>query len=344
MKTIWETARDLLTAQTPCVLALILNSSGSTPRGEGAKMLVQADGTIHGTIGGGPMEWSAIHTAQEILAQGHAQVLRFDMGGTDPMNDVSICGGMAEVCLRPLDGGDLPVLEALCTCLTRREEASFLLWQEGDAYRTVCLSGGESITGAALEQGTAEDILRAYRARAVHDDARLAYFETVCAGSRVWLIGGGHVALATAQVAGVAGFDVVVVDDREEFANPARFPGARCVVCEEYDRLPIDEVTASDYIVVVTRGHENDREALAWALRTKACYIGMIGSCPKRDLIYQKLIEQGIDPARLAQVHSPIGLPIGGRTPGDIAVSIVAEMISIRSGAVWERGSSYAAP
>ena len=147
----------------------------------------------------------------------------------------------------------------------------------------------------------------------------------------MWLIGGGHVALATAQVAAVAGFDVVVVDDRAEFANQTRFPGARCIVCQAYDALPADEVTDTDYIVVVTRGHKADREALEWALGTRACYVGMIGSKSKCALIYHALREQGVPQARLDWVHGPIGLPIGGRTPGEIAVSIVAELVQVRT-------------
>lgn len=121
----------------------------------------------------------------------------------------------------------------------------------------------------------------------------------------------------------------MVVDDREEYACPQRFPGAECIVCDAYDELSPEKVSAQDFIVIVTRGHRNDRESLAWALTTKAGYVGMIGSRTKRDLIYRSLEEQGVSREKLAWVHSPIGLPIGGRTPGMIAVSIVAELIQV---------------
>ena len=158
----------------------------------------------------------------------------------------------------------------------------------------------------------AGQLSRACTAAGIHEEPRLLYQERLAPTSRVWLIGGGHVAQATAQVAQVAGFQVVVVDDREEFSNPQRFPGAR-------------------YIVVVTRGHKADRIALDWALRTRACYVGMIGSRSKCALIYDALAAQGVPRSQLDQVHAPIGLPIGGQTPGEIGVSIVAQLISERA-------------
>ena len=331
MQTVLEAARDLLRTGGRGVLALVCSSSGSAPRGAGAKMLITPEGALD-TIGGGPVEWEVQRRARQLLEQGETQVLEFDLHGSDVEGSEAICGGGVSVCLHPLSAADLPALEAACAAAVRRERAFFLLWRTHEEGRCLCCC--VTASGVTVHESLSwarEEIAQACAGAGIHEDPHLLYQEQLASGSRMWLIGGGHVALATAQVAAVAGFDVVVVDDRAEFANQTRFPGARCIVCQAYDALPTDEVTDTDYIVVVTRGHKADREALEWALGTRACYVGMIGSKSKCALIYHALREQGVPQARLDWVHGPIGLPIGGRTPGEIAVSIVAELVQVRT-------------
>jgi xanthine dehydrogenase accessory factor len=149
----------------------------------------------------------------------------------------------------------------------------------------------------------------------------------------LYCFGGGHVAVPTAHLAVLAGFRVVVIDDRPEFANAERFPEAHNVFVikdfnNAFEGLEIDE---DSFIVIVTRGHQYDRAVLEQALQTSADYIGMISSRRKRDAIYEYLMSQGVKKERLEQVHSPIGIDIGGETPEEIAVSIVAELIKVRS-------------
>lgn len=337
METLLKTALDHLKEGTPCVFALILHSEKETPRGAGSMMLILPDGTIRGSVGGGPMEWAVMQKSRRLLAEdGEAQILYFNLGGNDTIRSTSICGGTVRLCLYLLKSCDLPTLEKFYTLVSRREKPEFVLWREGTIVRLICVHGGQA-TGAGLSDETAAEILRACREEDAPGEPRLLYREIIMVKPRLWLMGGGHVALATARVAAIAGFDVVVVDDRAEYANEDRFPGARCIVCEQYDGIPADEVTSSDYIAILTRGHRHDRESLAWALGTRACYVGMIGSQTKRALIYQTLMEQGVPKERLDWVHAPIGLPIGGHTPGDIAVSIVAELIAIRADMTGER-------
>jgi len=126
----------------------------------------------------------------------------------------------------------------------------------------------------------------------------------------------------------------VVLDDRSEFANQERFPKAdELRVLDRFENafsgLSAD---SNSFLVILTRGHSHDRTVLAQALRTQAGYIGMIGSHRKRDTIYQSLRDEGFTNADLDRVHCPIGLDIGGETPEEIAVSIVAEMIEVHSG------------
>ena len=331
MQTVFEAARDLLRGGGTGVLALVLERSGSAPRGQGAKMLIRADGTIFDTIGGGPVEWSVIRHAPQVLSSQETQVMTFDLSGTDSLRDEAICGGGITACLHPLTAADLPALEGACQALSARKTATFLLWRgDGPLCQSFCLSEDGGAAPPCSPQ-LAGQLSRACTAAGIHEEPRLLYQERLAPTIRVWLIGGGHVAQATAQVAQVAGFQVVVGDDREEFSNPQRFPGARCIVCQAYDALPVEEINHDDYIVVVTRGHKADRIALDWALRTRACYVGMIGSRSKCALIYDALAAQGVPRSQLDQVHAPIGLPIGGQTPGEIGVSIVAQLISERA-------------
>ena len=157
------------------------------------------------------------------------------------------------------------------------------------------------------------------------------FIEPVLPPALLYIFGAGHVAYNLYKVAQIAGFDVIVVDDRESYANPERFPDAREIIADDFDavtkRLVIPE---SAYIVIVTRGHRDDMRVLRWAVNANARYLGMIGSRRKTIAIYKELERQGVSAEKFQQVHAPVGLEIGAVTPEEIAVAIVAEMIAAR--------------
>ncbi len=157
------------------------------------------------------------------------------------------------------------------------------------------------------------------------------FIEPVLPISVLYLFGAGHVAHNVYQIARVAGFDVVVVDDRENYANRQRFPEAREILADDFDRA-VAQLTPGEaaFIVIVTRGHRDDMRVLRWAVGTRAGYIGMIGSKRKVVSIYRELEKEGIPAAAFDRVHAPVGLDIGAVTPEEIAVAIVAEMIAFR--------------
>ncbi len=159
------------------------------------------------------------------------------------------------------------------------------------------------------------------------------YIEPVLPAATLYIFGAGHVAWNLYKVARLAGFDVVVTDDRETYANRERFPEARDIYSDEYERV-ISQLTPNDssYIVIVTRGHRDDMRVLRWAAETPAKYVGMIGSQRKTIAIYKELEKEGIAAEKLARVYAPVGLDIGAITPEEIAVSIVAELIALRRG------------
>jgi len=165
------------------------------------------------------------------------------------------------------------------------------------------------------------------------------YIEPVLPAATLYIFGAGHIALNLYKVARMAGFDVIVVDDREAYANRQRFPEAKDVYAEDFDRV-LNQLSPneSSYLVITTRGHRDDMRVLRWAVETPARYIGMIGSQRKVIAIYKELEREGIAREKLERVYAPMGIDIGAITPEEIAVSVAAELIAIR------RNSSAALP
>jgi xanthine dehydrogenase accessory factor len=159
------------------------------------------------------------------------------------------------------------------------------------------------------------------------------FVEPILPQPMLYLFGGGHVSTAVAKAASAAGFAIGIVDDREAFANAQRFPMAQQIHAHYEEAFEKIKPNASTYLVIVTRGHKDDMSVLAWAVRTEARYIGMIGSKRKVLSVYKALEKEGYRPEEFARVFAPMGLEIGALSPEEIAISIVAELIAVRRGA-----------
>ena len=223
----------------------------------------------------------------------------------------------------------------------REVGAKMLVHEDGSISGTI---GGGRLEAAVIKE--ALDTLATGEPRTIHHDLTgpeasevgmicggtlEVYLEPILSGPKVFLFGGGHVSLPVARLSKMAGFRVAVIDDRPEFANRERFPEAEEVIAEEFpSALKKLKTHRESYLVILTRGHAYDQEVLEWALGTAARYVGMIGSRKKVQTIFSNLKEKGVSAEKLESVHSPIGLDIGGKTPEEIAVSIVAEMIQER--------------
>lgn len=157
------------------------------------------------------------------------------------------------------------------------------------------------------------------------------FIEPILPLPRLYVVGAGHVAQPVSQVAKIAGFEVVVMDDRVKYASAERFPEADIVKAGPIPRLA-EEFSYGDsaFVVIVTRGHTEDEEALRTFIEKDAAYIGLIGSVTKIDKIFKRLEKDGVSREKLDRVHSPIGLDLGGSSPGEIALSIVSELVAVR--------------
>jgi len=159
------------------------------------------------------------------------------------------------------------------------------------------------------------------------------FVEPILPQPMIYLFGGGHVSVAVAKAASVAGFGIGVVDDRESFVNKERFPMAQELFTNYEDAFEKIRPNGSSYLVIVTRGHTEDMRVLAWAVRTEARYIGMIGSKRKVLSVYKALESDGYKPEEFERVYAPMGLEIGALSPEEIAVSIAAELVAVRRNA-----------
>jgi xanthine dehydrogenase accessory factor len=236
-------------------LCTIIDTKGSTPRHEGSKMLVYADGGFIGTVGGGEIEERVIKEAIKSLRTRKSILLEYHMVNPD-QGDPGICGGTVKVFVEPI----LPE-------------------------------------------------------------------------PKLVVIGGGHVGKAVGHLAKWLGFSVVVSDDRPEFCTPEENPDADEFYPVHMAELPQQlKINSSTYLVLTTRGSNVDAEGLKPLLETEAAYIGVIGSKRRWLATRKALMEQGVSEEVLNKVHSPIGLELQAETPEEIAVSIMAEIISLRNG------------
>jgi xanthine dehydrogenase accessory factor len=354
MREIYSKIPELFKEGRSCVLATLIRMSGSGPREAGTKFLVMEDGSTVGTIGGGLLEVQVVEAAKKVLETGLPLRLGYSLQGTDVAETGMLCGGDAEVFLESIGPGNLNYLHIFQRMeeIEKRGGSGLLVtlvdeksWREGQVPKMLLERTGEKL-GSILEEdrittAIVEDMERFLKKRQpsflecqVEGGRHLDLFvERVAAQPILYVFGGGHVSAQISPLAARVGFKVVVIDDRPEFADPSRFPEAREVLQMPFkgalERLDVDE---SSYVVIVTRGHIHDKSVLEQCLKTKARYVGMIGSRRKKALVYTSLLEQGFTEEELERVHSPIGIDIGAETPEEIAVSIVAELIMVRAG------------
>jgi xanthine dehydrogenase accessory factor len=343
MYEILDATIDLLESGRPFALVTLIADQGSTPRAAGAEMLVRGDGSIAGTIGGGLLENSMMQAAAEALAERRSRRADADLGGADVRSaEKMLCGGAAEVLVTYVAPGDPEFLE-VCGALREARDAGRRAWYvtvlpAGENARVdhCCLEAdgrraGTAVCGAAQIHSLAGSAV--LHGTTTLADGRSAVVERLDPPALAVVCGAGHVGLALAPVLAGLGFRVVVVDDREEFASAERFPDAEVVVAPFAGALAYVGVDEHAYVVIVTRGHVHDMDVLEQALRARVGYVGLMASRSKRARMEAALREAGFGREAIGRIHSPIGLDIGAETPAELAISIAAEMVRVRSGA-----------
>jgi xanthine dehydrogenase accessory factor len=329
-------------------------------------MAVFDGGESIGSVGGGLLEAQVLAAAEEeVLRSARPVCLTFSLTAKEVAGGGMLCGGRVEVLVDVLEGRDTMILQLFEKIVAAQEEGRgvWLIRSIRPEQSERNVSSGSVAPESALpvvrssvrtglglmdednlDAGSLDmtdltmDTLKQERRRA--EAALIAsggvryLLQPVVLPDRVIIAGAGHVAQELATLCHFLGLRTVVIDDRREFACRERFPAAGEIVISPdsfQDCFLGMEIDGDCCIVIVTRGHEHDRNVLAQALRTGAGYIGMIGSRRKRDAIYRSLRGEGFSPEDLARVRCPIGIAIGARTPAEIAVSIAAELIALRA-------------
>jgi xanthine dehydrogenase accessory factor len=354
MKDIYKEIVDALEAKEPLALATLIRRVGSAPREAGAKYLVKKDGTSVGSIGGGCVEAEVWQEAQKAIARGEGKVLHFNLTSEQLAEGGLICGGNIDIFLEPLTEDCLNIFREVLK--VKQQGGSGLLATvisiEGapfpkDGLKAFFKVSGEKtgsiFSGRLLEERIVKEMERLLRERKIevmridfseeiHPRRHMEILlEPIFSEPTVYIFGAGHISQQLVPLLKKVHFKVVVIDDREMFANRERFPEADEVIVVEFDKAFENlSINSSSYLVIVTRGHLYDGMVLGRAVQTDARYIGMIGSKKKIQTLYQNLRREGIPENLLKGVHAPIGLDIGSETPEEIAVSIVAQIIQER--------------
>jgi xanthine dehydrogenase accessory factor len=333
---------EQLGAGSPVVLASIVSMEGSIPRGSGTKMVVGADGTSYGTVGGSLLEATVIADSAAVLTEKRSRFVDFDLTGSDAASEDMICGGKTVLLLDyiPASGANRELFEQMNEFVSKGSSFYFLTgFTEPDdsieiAGHCLLFHNGRTIGDSILPESDVsalrEELHNISSTTILSVSDKKLIIDPIRKIKTLYCFGAGHVALPTAHIASMVGFKVTVIDDRDEFANADRFPDADEIrVIDDFGKAMEGlEIDSDSFIIILTRGHKFDRVVLEQALKTDAGYIGMISSRNKRDSVYKALIDEGVATVEdLERVHSPIGLAIGGETPEEIAVSIVAEMI-----------------
>lgn len=324
MKTILDAMLSALARGERCVLCSILATSGSSPRGAGAKMAVFADGSALGTVGGGAVEQLSVQRALAAIRSGENELKSYDLHPNDVSDIGMICGGRVTVYFQlftPEQTDDIAVLRSWRETLEKDVDLWLLLALDGEGVKEFRVLTREDIP---------QEDKALFTSRALWEGER--YAEPLARAGKVCIFGGGHVGSALVPVLSTVGFRVVMFDNREALAKRENYPAADEVIFGDFRHI-YDKVTLTpdDYAVIMTPGHQADFEILAQVLKSEASYIGCIGSRGKVAKTRAKLLEAGFNEADLARIHSPIGLPILAETPEEIAISIAAEVIEHRA-------------
>jgi len=350
MRELLADLNDALDHGRDCVYCAVVETRGSTPQKAGAAMLVFADGSQKGTLGGGCVEAEVKRQALRSLGDDGAsapKIHTFNLDDNYGWDDGLICGGRMSILADPVS---LPSRrpEAIAYCRTMQS----IVAQGGGCTEAVVMTdqpGGVAAGSRYLfdVQGNPIAMLATVPAPAAIRDHLIPLskrpkpwiqhgvsYLPVLPRVTLFIVGGGHVGQAVAKLGSDVDFDIWVLDDREAYASRERFPTAKKHMVGDIGQVLRElapTLTPSVYALIVTRGHAHDEEALYHLATTEAGYVGMIGSKRKIKLIYEDLRARGISAEALAKVHAPLGFDIGSQTVPEIAVSIVAELIACRN-------------
>lgn len=352
MKNIYVRLLEGLKEQKPLVLATIVATKGSTPQVPGASALFSSEGLLEGTLGGGLLEADAQRKALKTLKKKASLLSEFSLKGDMSSEEGAICGGEVKILIDafPEEHGD--TFQALRQSLIKRQPGVLATFINRVSEEKLSLSRcwTERREKFAADPGEhlsffKKEIRRAFlegkpfllkiKKEIFPEKAkeRFLFLEPIFPFPQLVIAGAGHVGQAVTHLGSLLNFEVTVIDDRPEFANKEKLPDADHIIIDEIGNAIQNFPISSDtYFVIVTRGHKHDGAALRQCISSEASYIGMIGSVRKIKLMRKKFLEEGWATSRqFDRVCAPIGIDIQSKTVEEIAISIAAQLVLVRS-------------
>ncbi|MGD9637542.1 MAG: XdhC family protein [Alphaproteobacteria bacterium] len=319
---------QIASSKQPVTLITAYAVSGSTPCQSGSMLAVFNDGSRVGTVGGGLVEAKAIELAQNCLKQKTSDVLTVDMLGQNTSEEEMICGGTVKLwveyiedvspfklIIQNLDNGDLVV---------RIGKISF------KGQTKAIINANKEVVFGSLEQVDYEAVSEtiSLNKNTLKDNI---FYQFIAPCEKLLILGGGHVGRALANIAANLGFETTVADFRAEFANSSLYPeNVTCIKGELAETIDNFNLSANSYVVVVSPSHITDLDCARALMKKNYRYAGLMGSRRKVKMIFDTLEQEGFDRYKIETINAPIGLDVGAVSPEEIAVSILAEIISVR--------------
>lgn len=312
----WYTALNKVELKVECVLLIVVDSDGSSPGRAGFKMLVSADGSLVGSIGGGRLEHDLVEEAREKIRNKEEKIncrKYFHDEEPDEKQSGMICSGSQFVASIPLTLNVTEILKQITEVVGNNKEGLIDITFEGINFTDGEFSG--------------PDITFSY-----NDEMDWHYTEKTGILKNIHIVGGGHCGFALSKIMKDLGFYVIIYDDREEITSMKDNIYANEKKLIQYEKIgDIIKDGEKEYIAIMTFGHLADELVLKQLIRKKVKYIGMMGSAAKVKQIFENLKIAGYTAEELENIHSPIGIPIFSKTPEEIAISIAAEIIKIKN-------------
>ena len=346
MREIYQKIPELIESAQVGAYCTVVETKGSTPQKPGSKLLILPDLRNIGTLGGGCVEAEARRQAIGLMQDGVPRLLEFQLDSDYGWDDGLICGGNMKIFidlpktpaeaemferLQTLNAEKIPLV---CATVVASEKQGvdvgmkMIFANTGEHIGTL----GDPALEAAVEQETAKVLARNSAGLFRENETASVFLEPLQPRPTLLIAGAGHVGQALCHLGNWLDFDVVIVDDRADFASAERLPEAHKIIIGDIEtELRNYPITPLTYVVIVTRGHQHDESALHSVVESNAGYIGLIGSRRKIKLIFDDLLEVGISKEKLQRVYAPIGLDINSKTVPEIAVSIASQLVQIRN-------------
>lgn len=333
------------------VLATVVRTEGSTPQKAGSSALFGSSGLRHGTVGGGILEGKVTEIASRSVKAKKSGLYRFTLDNNSPDGEDALCGGAVTVLIDADPGRHNSVFQDAGKSITARipgvlvtivsniyDESVVIkrLWS-GTMERDPLAASIMEVTGPVIEGMLKNPDPHEFRESEFvlpgEETASMFYFQSVIPPPHVIIAGAGHIGKALMPIVQMLGFEITVIDNRKEFANPGNLPAADHILVGDVGKaLSMIGKQSDCFIVIVTRGHKDDAGALRACIGSEAAYIGMIGSKNKVALMKKEFISnKWATPEQWNRIFAPIGIDINSKTVEEIAVSISAQLVMVRN-------------